>query len=104
MSTSFASKIGATETIAVPPQIAVLAESKLDNFQLIPKILPNRYPPPKQVERVNANTIPDILPTSKIIDIFKLAPNKIIASFNNFFEENAIPYLFWVATFPLPFL
>ena len=90
-SLSSASMVGAMAAIAEPPQMPVPAEIRLDSFQFKPNAFPTRYPPPKQVSRVNIITISDILPTVNIVVIFKDKPSKIIANFKIFFEVNLIP-------------
>ena len=46
---------------------------------------------PKQVISVNTMTVKDILPTCRIVEIFKDKPNRIIANFRIFLEVNFSP-------------
>ena len=77
--------------IADPPQIPVPAEIKLESFQLRPSALPIKYPPPKQVKRVNSITVKDMLPTVRIVVMFSESPSRIMASFRTFFDVNLSP-------------
>ena len=77
--------------IADPPQIPVPEEIKLDKRQSSPNNFPSKYPPPNAAIKVKTITINENLPASRIVVIFKLAPNKIIANFKTRLETNITP-------------
>ena len=88
---SSASIVGAIAAIAEPPQIPVPADIRFESFQLSPRALPTKYPPPKQVRRVNTITTKDIFPTCRMVVILRDSPSRIMASFKIFFDVNLIP-------------
>ena len=77
--------------MAEPPQMPVPAEIRLESFQLSPSALPIKYPPPKQVRRVKIMTVSDILPTVRMVVMFRESPSKIMASFKSFLDVNFRP-------------
>ena len=77
--------------MAEPPQIPVPAEIRFESFQLSPNALPIKYPPPKQVSRVNIITVRDILPTLRIVVILRDKPSRIMANFKIFLDVNLSP-------------
>ncbi len=91
ISISVASITGAMAAIAEPPHIPVPAFIRLLVFQSSPRSLPINAPRPKQVARVNTITTRENLPTVRTVVILRLAPRRIIANFNIFFDVNLIP-------------
>src|SRR5690554_6583435 len=82
---------GPRAATAEPPQMAVLVESKLDNFQFTLKSRPNTYPPPKAVERVNAMRGRAYFPTINTCEKLSVMPIKTIPSFKTFDDTNCTP-------------
>ena len=88
ISLSSASMTGAIAATAEPPQMPVPAEMRLLSFQLRPKSLRIKYPPPKHIAKVNTMTKKVILPTDIMVLTEREAPNKIKASFWIFLDVN----------------
>ena len=93
MSRSSASMAGPSVATAVPPQIAVLADRRLDSFQFTPNSRPSIYPPPKAVSSVKHIITSAYLPTWSTWEKLSVMPIRMMPAFSTFFETNSMPAL-----------
>ena len=91
MSFVFALMVGAMAAMALPPQMPVPAEMRLESFQSILNAFPKRYPPPNAAARVNIMVKSEYLPTCRTWVNESVAPMRMMAIFRMLFDVNLMP-------------